>query len=202
MAHMLGATAPRGALNGPYSSRRPLTSALPRSRRAGRPQSHRGSSCRHSPQGGAPRPFAPHSRLQDYPLQPLVDDCRLLGSLLDDCLRIEVGEELFQKVGAERGTALQPAARRRCPRCRPGACLLRSRPAANHHALLRLRCACTPASPQIERIRTLSDCAQQLSSAHDKEAGRFLGQKMAEELFALPLEEALPILRAYGHYLK
>lgn len=36
--------------------------------------------------------------LQDYPLQPLVDDCRLLGSLLDDCLRIEVGEELFQKV--------------------------------------------------------------------------------------------------------
>jgi hypothetical protein len=27
-------------------------------------------------------------------------------------------------------------------------------------------------------------------------------QKMAEELFALPLEEALPILRAYGHYLK
>ena len=121
--------------------------------------------------------------------------------------------------------------------------------------------------PQIERIRTLSDCAQQLNSAHDKEAGRFLGQarrrrrlqpaaaaraaaracrwpaaggctarvqrcarlaaccfaragdraatvlchavprsaglqKMAEELFALPLDEAMPILRAYGHYLK
>ncbi|KAL4853378.1 Phosphoenolpyruvate carboxylase 2 [Chlorella vulgaris] len=87
---------------------------------------------------------------EDYPLQPLVDDCRLLGSLLDDCLRIEVGEELFQK---------------------------------------------------IERIRTLSECAQQLNSAHDKEAGRLLGQKMAEELFALPLDEALPILRAYGHYL-
>lgn len=134
---------------------------------------------------------------------------------------------------------------------------------------------------QIERIRTLSDCAQQLNSAHDKDAGRYLAQasgtpqrrgrraappgdmppgravswhwqgalpagmraaavqqllqhvslcsricgrspaagpaphvparparppacpqKMAEELFALPLEEALPILRAYGHYLK
>lgn len=87
---------------------------------------------------------------EDYPLQPLVDDCRLLGSLLDDCLRIEVGDELFAK---------------------------------------------------IERIRTLSDCAQQLNSAHDKDAGRYLAQKMAEELFALPLEEALPILRAYGHYL-
>ena len=27
-----------------------------------------------------------------------MDDCRLLGSLLDDCLRIEVGDELFHKV--------------------------------------------------------------------------------------------------------
>lgn len=105
-------------------------------------------------------------------------------------------------------------------------------------------CRGAPA-PQIERIRTLSDCAQQLNSAHDKDAGRYLAQvgvappgiirrapaassgraqraadgrtqpqrwlpllpaataqKMAEELFALPLEEALPILRAYGHYLK
>ncbi|KAI7840424.1 hypothetical protein COHA_005854 [Chlorella ohadii] len=87
---------------------------------------------------------------EDYPLQPLVDDCRLLGSLLDDCLRIEVGDELFHK---------------------------------------------------IERIRTLSECAQQLTAAHDKDAGRLLSQKMAEELFALPLEEALPIVRAFGHYL-
>lgn len=86
---------------------------------------------------------------EDYPLQPLVDDCRLLGSLLDDCLRIEVGEDLFEK---------------------------------------------------IKRIRTLADCAQKLNSSHDKDAGRYLAQKMAEELFALPLEEALPILRAYGHY--
>lgn len=35
---------------------------------------------------------------EDYPLQPLVDDCRLLGSLLDDCLRLEVGDELFGKL--------------------------------------------------------------------------------------------------------
>ena len=40
----------------------------------------------------------PPRGVQDYPLQPLVDDCRLLGSLLDDCLRIEVGDELFKKV--------------------------------------------------------------------------------------------------------
>lgn len=33
---------------------------------------------------------------------------------------------------------------------------------------------CLPA--QIERIRTLSDCAQQLNAAHDKDAGRMLGQ--------------------------
>ena len=35
---------------------------------------------------------------QDYPLAPLEDDCKLLRNLLDDCLRIEVGENLFVKV--------------------------------------------------------------------------------------------------------
>lgn len=35
--------------------------------------------------------------LQEYPLAPLEDDCKLLGSLLDDCLRIEVGDHLFSK---------------------------------------------------------------------------------------------------------
>lgn len=42
--------------------------------------------------------------VQDYPLQPFLDDCSLLGSLLDDCLRIEVGEELFEKVSARLGS--------------------------------------------------------------------------------------------------
>lgn len=36
--------------------------------------------------------------VQDYPLAPLEDDCKLLGALLDDCLKIEVGDELFEKV--------------------------------------------------------------------------------------------------------
>ena len=38
--------------------------------------------------------------------------------------------------------------------------------------------SCTPLSllPQIERIRTLSECAQQLTAAHDKDAGRLLSQ--------------------------
>ena len=36
--------------------------------------------------------------MQDYPLAPLEDDCKLLGALLDDCLKIEVGDELFKKV--------------------------------------------------------------------------------------------------------
>lgn len=35
--------------------------------------------------------------LQEYPLAPLEEDCKLLGSLLDDCLRIEVGDHLFSK---------------------------------------------------------------------------------------------------------
>ena len=39
---------------------------------------------------------------QDYPLAPFLDDCKLLESLLDDCLRLEVGEDLFQKFEAIR----------------------------------------------------------------------------------------------------
>lgn len=31
-------------------------------------------------------------------LTPLEDDCKLLGSLLDDCLRVEIGETMFKKV--------------------------------------------------------------------------------------------------------
>ncbi len=34
----------------------------------------------------------------DINLRPLIDDCTLLGSLLDRCLRHEIGEELFHKV--------------------------------------------------------------------------------------------------------
>ena len=34
----------------------------------------------------------------EYSLAPLVDDCNLLGRLLDDCLKSEVGNELFDKV--------------------------------------------------------------------------------------------------------
>ncbi|CAG9464223.1 unnamed protein product [Pedinophyceae sp. YPF-701] len=42
---------------------------------------------------------------EDYPMAPLDEDCRLLGSLLDDTLRIEVGDVLFEKIGRIRGMA-------------------------------------------------------------------------------------------------
>lgn len=53
-----------------------------------------------------------------------------------------------------------------------------------------------------ERIRTLSDAASRLAAASDLEASRMLADKLAKELMDMPLEEALPILRAFGHYLK
>jgi len=87
---------------------------------------------------------------EDYPMAPLEDDCRLLKSLLDDCLRIETGEEFFNKV---------------------------------------------------ERIRELAGCAAQMNSSHDPEASRYLSKKMQDELRQMPLEEALPMARAFGHYL-
>jgi phosphoenolpyruvate carboxylase len=42
---------------------------------------------------------------EDYSLAPLIDDCNLLGSLLDDCLKSEVGIELFNKVERIRSLA-------------------------------------------------------------------------------------------------
>ncbi len=39
-------------------------------------------------------------------------------------------------------------------------------------------------TPQIERIRTLSECAQQLTAAHDKDAGRLLSQASMGRLWA------------------
>lgn len=34
-----------------------------------------------------------------------------------------------------------------------------------------------------------------------QEAAKFLAQKMADELKAMPIDEAMPICRACGHYL-
>ena len=42
---------------------------------------------------------------QDFPLQALDDDCRLLGSILDDTLRIECGDVLFEKIERIRSMA-------------------------------------------------------------------------------------------------
>jgi phosphoenolpyruvate carboxylase len=83
-------------------------------------------------------------------LAPLVDDCALLGGMLDECLRSEVGEELFAKV---------------------------------------------------ERIRALATCAATLAQKNDDTASRLLSQRMAEELMGMPLDEAVPLTRALGHYL-
>ncbi|KAK9905656.1 hypothetical protein WJX75_003995 [Coccomyxa subellipsoidea] len=86
----------------------------------------------------------------EYPLAPLEEDCKLLGSLLDDCLRIEVGDHLFSK---------------------------------------------------LETVRTLAHCASSLSQKGDKEASSFLSERMADELKGLPLDEAVPLTRACGHFL-
>ncbi|KAL4519094.1 hypothetical protein Ndes2526A_g00199 [Nannochloris sp. 'desiccata'] len=90
------------------------------------------------------------SAAEDYPLQPLEDDCNLLGTLLDKCLEIEIGADLFKKYN---------------------------------------------------RLRALSDSSSRLSTASDPEAAAYLAEKMSTELMSMPLEEALPVVRAFGHYL-
>lgn len=39
-------------------------------------------------------------QLKEIDLQPLDDDCKLLGTLLDSCLKHEIGETLFNKASA------------------------------------------------------------------------------------------------------
>eukprot|EP00879_Flechtneria_rotunda_P030721 GHRR01033393.1.p1 GENE.GHRR01033393.1~~GHRR01033393.1.p1 ORF type:complete len:182 (+),score=34.92 GHRR01033393.1:705-1250(+) len=56
---------------------------------------------------------------EDYSLAPLIDDCSLLGSLLDDCLKSEVGTELFHKV--ERIRSLAQCAAQLASKHDPGA---------------------------------------------------------------------------------
>ena len=51
------------------------------------------------------------------------------------------------------------------------------------------------------RLRALSDAANRLAAANDPEAAAILGEKMSKELMEMPLDHALPVVRAFGHYL-
>ena len=42
--------------------------------------------------------FEDYTHVEDIPLQALDDDCSMLKNLLDDCLRLEVGDSLFTKL--------------------------------------------------------------------------------------------------------
>jgi hypothetical protein len=92
------------------------------------------------------------------------------------------------------------------PYLRTRAALSACRPA--HAALVRRPAECLEIEigdelfKKFNRIRALSDSAARLSAAHDAEASAMLADKMSGELMAMPLEEALPVLRAFGHYLK
>jgi hypothetical protein len=55
-----------------------------------------------------------------------------------------------------------------------------------------------PLFQQIERIRTVAQCASSLARAGDDDAAHALAQKMTDELTAMPVEEAMPLTRACG----
>ncbi len=58
-----------------------------------------------------------------------------------------------------------------------------------------LTCHC---SLQLELVRTLARCSSDLSQKGDKEASSHLSERMADELMAMPLDEAVPLTRACG----
>lgn len=55
---------------------------------------------------------------------------------------------------------------------------------------------------KFDRVRALADAASKLAAASDPEASKMLSDKLATELVEMPLEEALPVVRAFGHFLK
>ncbi|KAJ9504563.1 hypothetical protein QJQ45_013690 [Haematococcus lacustris] len=87
---------------------------------------------------------------EELNLTPLEDDCKLLGSVLDDTLKSEVGARIYAKLAKIRGQA--------------------------HAASLLERNGDSVGAGQVQ-------------------------ERMRQELMAMPLEEALPIVRAFGHYL-
>mmetsp|Transcript_31601 Transcript_31601/g.100786 ORF Transcript_31601/g.100786 Transcript_31601/m.100786 type:complete len:110 (-) Transcript_31601:524-853(-) len=87
---------------------------------------------------------------EEYPLAPLEDDCRLLKSLLDDSLRIEVGEGLMGK---------------------------------------------------LDRIKSLAMSASECQIHGASDVTEHLMHALEEELRNMPLEEAVPLIRACGQYL-
>jgi len=91
-----------------------------------------------------------HGHSDELDLQPLEDDCKLLGSLLDDTLKLEVGPGGFAK---------------------------------------------------LNKIRTMTHAASMLEASGDSVGANQIQDRMREEIMAMPLEEALPIVRAFGHYL-
>jgi hypothetical protein len=102
----------------------------------------------------------------DINLTPLDDDCRLLASILDQSLKLEVGDVLFHKVRAKAGERAGGAARwaRGGPGDAPGGGQAQMRHWAqepsNAHA-----------AAQVEKIRALANCAATLAQKGDAVRG-------------------------------
>eukprot|EP00898_Chlorokybus_atmophyticus_P008881 jgi/Chlat1/8995/Chrsp94S08282 len=87
---------------------------------------------------------------KEYPMQALLDDCRMLQQLLDDCLRMEVGEDMMGK---------------------------------------------------LEQIRALALSSHDLLATGANEAVNILNDVLEKKLINLPLNEIVPLARAFSHYL-
>lgn len=71
---------------------------------------------------------------EELDMAPLEDDCKLLQSLLDECLRLELGEELFSKI--ERIRALATCAAQLAKKHDVGASVMLSQ--RMHHELVNM----------------------------------------------------------------
>eukprot|EP00245_Coleochaete_scutata_P002535 TRINITY_DN13429_c0_g1_i2.p1 TRINITY_DN13429_c0_g1~~TRINITY_DN13429_c0_g1_i2.p1 ORF type:complete len:1088 (+),score=218.89 TRINITY_DN13429_c0_g1_i2:195-3458(+) len=88
--------------------------------------------------------------VEEISFQLFDDDCRLLGSLLDECLKVEVGEKFMNRV---------------------------------------------------DQLRLLAQSSCNLRISGAEEAAEWLSKKLEKELQDMTLEEAVPLARAFSHYL-
>ena len=117
---------------------------------------------------------------EDYPLQPLDDDCRLLCSLMDDCIRMEHGDNVMQTIERVR-------------------CLAQSYTSIARHG------EDTKYYQQIPEKEGKDSPTSGLQphpvQNNMNDLSEMLKQKLVEELMSLNVEDAITVSRSCGQYL-
>ena len=118
---------------------------------------------------------------EDYPLQPLDDDCRLLCSLMDDCIKLEHGEEVMQCIERIRALATSYNTLESLEEESKTAGSSKSEDEAAEK------------EKDTSRSHPVTDTVGDLSA--------MLRERLLQDLMSLSVEDAITVSRSCGHYL-